>query len=88
VRRGTALFAEAPAPLTSGALVPFYRLPCAYGETGIGWPYIGQAHCHRCLWAIVALIRQFRRDVAAGLYDAEGYTPAERRAQQKRREAA
>jgi hypothetical protein len=45
---------------------------------GGGW------HCAACQAEGEALLAQYRAAQARGEYDAEGYTPAERRAQQRR----
>ena len=57
-------------------------LTCAFGESGIGW--LGPHHCHRCAAVVAEACAQFDRDVRTGKYDAEGYTPKDRRKQRKR----
>lgn len=67
------------------ALVLQYgRIDCAYGESGIGWNGLLQAHCHRCLMAIGESIAAFWAEVAAGTFDEAGYTKADRKAQQRK----
>jgi len=44
-------------------------------------------HCDDCAAETAALIAQFWQAVDAGTYDRDGYTPAERTAQQKRMQA-
>lgn len=50
---------------------------CAFGEPIAGPHPLCDAYFHR-------ISAQYHADVAAGKYDAEGYTPKERRAQQKK----
>lgn len=59
-------------------------LVCAYGQTGIGWE--GPHHCAQCAADVEQACEQFDADVRAGKYDEQGFTPAERRAQAKRRQ--
>lgn len=66
-----ALFGSAP---VDGGLV------CAFGEPWMGPHPLCDADTERgCV--------EFTRLVAAGVYDAQGYTPNERKAQQKRKHA-
>jgi len=51
------------------------------------WPVL-RHHCAQCTAETAALIAQFWQAVDAGTYDRDGYTPAERKAQQKRARAA
>ena len=53
---------------------------CAFGTPS--WPH---DECAGCRDYADELHRQFEADVAAGIYDAEGYTPAERKRQRQRR---
>lgn len=51
-------------------------LPCAFGvHHAVGEP------CERCEAETARGIAEFEAGVAAGRWDAQGYTPAERRAQ-------
>lgn len=61
------------------------RPPCAFGETGLGW--LGPHHCLQCMLEVVRACQAFDAAVARGEFDAEGYTPKERRVQAKRRAA-
>lgn len=59
---------------------------CAFGI-----PWIVHVNGQGCLWCAAEserLSEQFVADVASGKYDAEGWTPKERRAQAKRKQAA
>lgn len=56
-------------------------LPCAYGQTGAAWP--GPHHCAACAADVAEACRSFADAVAAGTYDQDGYTPAERKAQRR-----
>lgn len=58
--------------------VPDPRVTCAFGAI---WPC---DPCAGCQAESARLSAQFAADVAAGRYDAEGYTPAERRAQARK----
>ena len=70
-------------PLFDGLdAMPAPGLTCAFGEP---WG-IGTKH-PLCEQLANEGIAEFQTDVAAGIYDAEGYTPAERRAQQRRKRA-
>lgn len=53
-------------------------LTCAFGTD---WRAHGE--CAGCAAFAVDLARQFAADVAAGKYDADGFTPAERRAKER-----
>ncbi len=53
-------------------------LPCAYGETGEYWP--GPHHCEACNAAVLEAVAFMAAARARGEYDAQGYTPLERRA--------
>lgn len=55
---------------------------CRHGEVGLGW--LGPHHCHHCLLSVAASCAAFAADVARGIYDADGYTPAERRRRVKK----
>lgn len=61
------------------------RLLCAFGQTGEDWR--GPHHCAECAAEVGRACREFETAVARGDLDAQGYTPAERRAQQRRRAA-
>ena len=52
---------------------------------GVGWD--GPDHCPACHAEADRLCAQFEADVASGQFDAEGFTPKERKAQRKRRQA-
>lgn len=54
-----------------------HEVTCAFGEPILGEHPLCDAYFHR-------ITEQYIADVAAGKYDAEGYTPKERRAQQKK----
>jgi uncharacterized CHY-type Zn-finger protein len=58
---------------------------CAFGMTGEDWD--GPHHCAQCAAEVERGCREFAEAVARGEYDAAGYTPAERKAQQRRRAA-
>jgi hypothetical protein len=71
---------------TSGGNV-WALLTCAHGEPSNGGKapgWTGPHHCAGCAEAVLAASRRFRAAVARGEYDAEGYTPAERRAQARK----
>ena len=53
-------------------------LTCSFGELWTGPHPLCEAHAKEMSVA-------FDRDVAAGIYDAQGYTPNERKAQQRKR---
>ena len=59
--------------------------PCAFGDTGDGWT--GRHHCAQCAAAVDAAIAFMEAARAAGTYDEDGYTPAERRALHRRPKA-
>ena len=46
------------------------------------WP--GPHHCAGCVAAVQQAVAAFQADVTARIYDAEGYTPAERRAEARK----
>lgn len=73
--------------MTTALVLQYGRIDCAFGENGIGWKGSG-FHCYRCMMAVAESVRQFWIDVAAGIYAAEGYTPAERKAQQRKKAEA
>lgn len=76
-------------PACTALVLQYGRIDCAFGESGIGWRGAGGAHyCHKCLILVAEAVRRFWQDVAAGIYDADGYTPAERKAQANKRRAA
>lgn len=59
---------------------------CAFGI-----PWIVHMNGHGCLWCAAEsdrLCAQFAADVASGKYDEFGYTPKDRRAQAKQKQAA
>lgn len=63
--------------------------PCAFGRRAIGGSvhaagWLGDHHCDACCASTLRACEQFAADVRAGKYDAEGYTPAERKAQRRR----
>jgi hypothetical protein len=60
-------------------------LTCAFGSP---WGPRGCGPCTGCLAESDRLEAEFARKVAAGVYDVDGYTPADRRAQAKRQVAA
>lgn len=60
-------------------------MTCGFGDTGEGWD--GDHHCYQCWRLVRDMCRQFARDVRAGKFDAQGYTPNERKAQAKKRAA-
>jgi ubiquitin len=62
---------------------PSARMRCANNQTGEGW--LGPHHCAECAAEVERQCAQFAADVAAGKYDADGYTPADRRAQQRQK---
>lgn len=63
------------------SVVPLGR--CSFGVTGEEWP--GPHHCAQCAAFVARACEAFAAAVARGEYDNEGYTPAERRAQRRRR---
>lgn len=65
---------RAPNTTIAGALA------CAFGEPVDGPHPLCEAETARAC-------RRFDEDVAAGIYDAEGYTPPERAAQRRRLQA-
>lgn len=66
---------RAPNTTADGALA------CAFGEPWMGSHPLCEAETERAC-------RQFDAEVAAGKYDAEGYTPFERAAQRRRLQEA
>lgn len=42
------------------------------------------AHCPDCFATMQQLLAQFEADVQAGKFDADGYTPADRKQQRKK----
>ena len=56
------------------------EIPCAFGLTS----WSGEDHCERCHEYATAMCAQFDQDVAAGKFDSDGFTPNERKAQQRR----
>lgn len=64
--------------------------PCTFGRRAfwtspiraVGW--FGPHHCDACNAETERGGAEFAAAVAAGTYDAQGYTPAERRAQQRK----
>ena len=58
-------------------------LVCAFGIDATVW-WSGEDHCERCHAQAMAMCAQFDRDVEAGKYDADGFTPNERKAHQRR----
>lgn len=58
---------------------------CSFGGTGRGWK--GPHHCRRCAAWVERACREFARDVFFGIYDWQGFTPNERKAQAKRKAA-
>lgn len=66
-------------------------LTCGFGTPWLDHvdPPVGTGRgCAACAAQTEAASQAFAAAVAAGTYDAEGYTPAERRAQAKRRRIA
>lgn len=61
------------------------RLTCANGSR---WTARGCGPCRGCVKEAAELARQFAVDRLLGLYDDDGYSPEDRRAQQRRSEAA
>jgi hypothetical protein len=66
---------------------------CSFGTpTLAGRPFApgwgGSHHCWFCNAAVEQSCAEFAAAVARGEYDADGYTPAERRVQKKRKAAA
>lgn len=55
--------------------------PCAFGHLR---DHACRHHCQACAAHVDELCREFQAAVTRGDYDVEGYTPAERRAQQRR----
>ncbi len=55
----------------------FAGLTCAFSEPWMGLHPLCDAHG-------AEMVKQFEAAVLAGTYDADGYTPNERKAQQKR----
>lgn len=58
---------------------------CAFGETGEGW--LDAHHCPSCAAYVAEAVGAMAQARARGEHDAEGYTPADRRAQQRRASA-
>ncbi len=67
-------------------LVPTDDRPvCANGNPSPWMPgYEGPEHCPACPAGVNAAVERFWEAVATGKYDADGYTPAERKAQERR----
>lgn len=63
--------------------LPTPTLPCAFGETGEDWD--GPHHCAACHAEVERAVAVMAAARARGAYDAESYTPAERRAQARRK---
>jgi hypothetical protein len=59
-------------------------LTCAFGYPHIGARPCGSYHCVGCAREGLRLLREFREAVERGELDEEGYTPAERKAKQKK----
>lgn len=60
---------------------------CANGQADArDTGYVGPHHCAACAAEVDALCQAFAVAVRNGEYDVEGYTPADRRVQAKRRE--
>jgi hypothetical protein len=55
--------------------------PCAFGETGDGWP--GPHHCHQCAARVEEATLFCAAEIAAGRYDENLYTPNEAKAARK-----
>lgn len=55
---------------------------CAFSVTGEDWE--GPHHCAQCAAFVAEQCREFEAAVPRGEYDAEGYTPAERKALRRR----
>lgn len=60
---------------------------CAYGQPTQGTKPVAGWHCIGCARAGLKAIRDFKAKVESGSYDAEGYTPSERRAKEKKERA-
>jgi hypothetical protein len=57
-------------------------LTCAFGSP---WGAKGCGPCEQCQAATAKAVREFWRNVFFGLYDADGYSAADRKAQAKRK---
>jgi len=57
-----------------------HSLVCAFGNPG----RVGAHHCDACAAQVNEAVEWMRQARLRGEYDEEGYTPAERRAQQRR----
>ena len=83
------LFESDPSPVT--ALQTWHLAPpCGFGvptlagcSSAPGW-IDPSSHCWRCYVDVKLACDRFDAMVAAGIYDAEGYTPAERCAQRRK----
>lgn len=60
-------------------------MKCAFGLTGKGWK--GPDHCRRCHAEVNRACRAFDRAVFFGEFDWQWYTPAERKAMEKKKAA-
>ena len=66
------------------AQLPLFAEPAPSGLTcAFGTDWLAHEGCPGCAAFAADLRRQFDADVAAGTYDQDGYTPAERRAQRR-----
>ena len=72
--------AQIPLPFVARGLAQ--SGPCAFGDGDPDYP--GPHHCPRCAAAVAAAVDFMRAAVERGDFDAERYTRAERRAQQRR----
>jgi hypothetical protein len=64
--------------------------PCSHGNQSVwGTPFApgwqGPHHCAQCASEVDAACLRFEEGVQMGRWDAAGYTPAERRAQDRRK---
>jgi len=65
------------------SLFPAYTQgDCAFGSEDVAW--VGPHHCASCAAAVQQATTAMQRAIARGGYDAQGYTPVERRASQRR----
>lgn len=71
-------FAFDPQPIP----VPYTGLTCAFGSP---WGAHGCGPCEKCHAETARGCAEFAAAVARGEFDSEGYTPNERKAQQKKR---
>lgn len=61
------------------------ELTCAFGYPHIGTPPCGGYHCPGCAKQGLKMTREFLQGVEDGRWDEQGYTPSDRRKQERDR---